>query len=319
MDRFTELTVFTRVVANGSFAAAARQLNMSPAAVSTYVQALEERLGARLINRTTRRLSLTEVGRVFQDRAVALLAELEETERIAGELQTAPRGLLRVNVTPSFGDVHLAGAAADFMERYPEISVELITTSRLVDLVEEGFDLAVRTEPLPESSLITRRIAPVHLVVCGAPAYFAKRGIPQVPGDLGAHNCLTLSEPTFREHWRLTGDDGGEIEVAVAGTLRANTTVALKAAALNGHGLALLPTFLVGHDLKAGRLVSVLRAYTPPDAAVRAIYPHRRNSTKVRTFIDFLAARFGDEPDWANAPSRFAQHPAGGVERPAGQ
>jgi DNA-binding transcriptional LysR family regulator len=317
MDRFTELTVFTRVVANGSFAAAARQLNMSPAAVSLHVQALEERLGARLINRTTRRLSLTEVGKVFHDRTVALLAELEEAERLAGELHTTPRGLLRVNVTPSFGDVHLAAAAVDFMELYPEISVELIATSRFIDLVEEGFDLAVRTEPVPESSLITRRIAPVQLVLCGAPTYFAKRGMPQVPADLSAHNCLTLSEFACREPWRLTGENGGEIEVAVAGTLRANTTVALRAAALNGHGLALLPTFLVGHDLKAGRLISVLRAFTPADAAVRAIYPHRRNSTKVRAFIDFLAARFGHEPDWDDVRSRLVPHPPAGSERPS--
>ena len=317
MDRFTELTVFTRVIANGGFAAAARQLNMSPAAVTSHVQTLEERLGTRLINRTTRRLSLTEVGKVFHDRAVAHLAELEETERIAGELQTAPRGLLRVNVTPSFGDIHLAAAAADFMERYPDISVELIATSRFVDLVEEGFDLAVRTEPLPESSLIARRIAPVHLVVCGAPAYFAKRGIPQVPADLSAHNCLTLSERAFREHWGLTGTNGEEIWVAVAGTLRANTTVALRAAALHGHGLALLPTFLVGEDLEAGRLVSVLRAYTPPDAAIRAVYPHRRNSAKVRTFIDFLVARFGDDRDRQDAASRLAPPQAAESERPS--
>ncbi len=179
MDRFTTLTVFARVVANGSFAGAARQLNMSPAAVSTHIQALEARLGTRLLNRTTRSLALTEVGQVFYERSAHILAELEEAERLADELQKAPRGLLRVNVTPSFGDLHVAAAAADFTARYPDISVELIATSRFVDLVEEGFDLAVRTEPPPESSLIARRIAPVRLVVCGAPDYVDKRGLPQ--------------------------------------------------------------------------------------------------------------------------------------------
>jgi DNA-binding transcriptional LysR family regulator len=312
MDRFTEITVFTRVVANGSFAGAARQLNMSRAAVSTHVQMLEARLGTRLLQRTTRSLALTEVGKVFHERSVALLAELDETERLAGELQAAPREVLRVNVTPSFGDVHLAAAAADFMERHGEISVELIATSRFVDLVEEGFDLAVRTEPLPESSLVARRIAPVRLVVCAAPAYLEKRGTPQAPADLQAHNCLMLSELTFRNEWCLSGPDGEELWIAVAGTLRANTTVALRAAALGGHGLALLPTFLVGDDLRAGRLVSVLSAYRPAELAVRAIYPHRRNlPTKVRTFIDFLVARFGEAPAWdALLPQLSERRPA---------
>ncbi len=210
MDRFTTLTVFARVVANGSFAGAARQLNMSPAAVSTHIQALEARLGTRLLNRTTRSLALTEVGQVFYERSAHILAELEETERLADELQKAPRGLLRVNMTPSFGDLHVAAAAADFTARYPDISVELIATSRFVDLVEEGFDLAVRTEPPPESSLIARRIAPVRLVVCGAPDYVDKRGLPQRPEDLTAHNCLRLSELSFRDEWCLTGPDGKE-------------------------------------------------------------------------------------------------------------
>jgi DNA-binding transcriptional LysR family regulator len=301
MDRFTTLTVFARVVANGSFAAAARQLNMSPAAVSTHIQALEARLGTRLLNRTTRSLALTEVGQVFYERSVQILAELEETERLAGELQKAPRGLLRVNVTPSFGDLHVAAAAADFTAVHPDISVELIATSRFVDLVEEGFDLAVRTEPPPESSLIARRIAPVRLVVCAAPAYLAAHGTPQQPADLAAHNCLRLSELSFRDEWCLTGADDKEVWVPVAGTLRANTTAALRTAALQGQGLVLLPTFLVGDDLKAGRLVPLLSGYAPADAAVRAMYPHGRHlSAKVRIFIDFLIDRFGNgnDPDW---------------------
>ena len=299
MDRFTSLTIFARVVANGSFAGAARQLNMSPAAVSTHIQALEARLGTRLLNRTTRSLALTEIGQVFYERSTHLLAELEETERLAGELQKAPRGRLRVNVTPSFGDLHVAAAAADFTARYPDISIELIATSRFADLVEEGFDLAVRTEPPPESSLVARRIAPVRLVVCGAPAYLAKHGAPQRPEDLAGHNCLRLSELNFRDEWCLTGADGKESWIPVSGTLRVNTTVALRTAALRGLGLVLLPTFLVGEDLKAGRLLPVLTGYAPADAAVRAMYPHSRHlSTKVRMFIDFLIERFGNDPDW---------------------
>jgi DNA-binding transcriptional LysR family regulator len=201
-------------------------------------------------------------------------------------------------VTPSFGDLHVAAAAADFAALHPDISVELIATSRFADLVEEGFDLAVRTEPPPESSLIARRIAPVHLVVCGARDYLDKHGTPQRPEDLTAHNCLRLSELSYRDEWCLTGSDGKETWIPVTGTLRANTTVALRTAALRGQGLVLLPTFLVGDDLKAGRLVPVLSGYAPADAAIRAMYPHSRHlSAKVRMFVDFLIDRFGN-PDW---------------------
>jgi DNA-binding transcriptional LysR family regulator len=264
-----------------------------------------------LFNRTTRSLALTEVGQVFYERSAHILAELDETERFASELQKAPRGLLRVNVTPSFGDLHVAAAAADFTARHPELSVELIATSRFVDLVDQGFDLAVRTEPPPESSLIARRIAPVRLVVCGAPDYLDKQGMPKLPEDLAAHNCLRLSELTFRDEWCLTGHDGKETWIPVSGTFRANTTVALRTAALRGQGLALLPTFLVGGDLKAGRLVPVLSGYTPADAAIRAMYPHSRHlSAKVRTFIDFLIDRFGNDPDWDDWRFRTLEHAA---------
>ena len=311
MDRFTTLTVFAQVVAKSSFADAARQLHMSPAAVSNHIQALEARLGIRLLNRTTRSVGLTEVGQVFYERAAHILAELEETERMAGELQKAPKGLLRINVTPSFGDLHVAPAVADFTARYPEISIELIATARFVDLVEEGFDLAVRTEPPPESSLIARRIAPVRLVMCGAPSYLEQRGTPQGLADLAGHNCLRFSELSFRDEWRLTGLDGKETQIHVDGNLRANTTVALRAAALRGQGLVLLPTFIVGDDLKAGRLVPVLTEFAPPDAAIRAMYPHSRHvSAKVRMFIDFLIDRFGNDPDWDDWRFRRPPPPA---------
>jgi DNA-binding transcriptional LysR family regulator len=318
MDRFTSLTIFARVVANGSFAAAARQLNMSPAAVSTHIQALEARLGTRLLNRTTRSVGLTEVGQAFYERAAHILAELEETERMAGEQQKAPKGVLRVNVTPSFGDLHVATAVADFAAKYPEISIELIATARFVDLIEEGFDLAVRTEPPPESSLIARRIAPVRLVVCGAPDYLEKRGTPQRLSDLAAHNCLRFSELSFRDEWRMTGPDGKETQVPVDGNLRANTTVALRAAALRGQGLVLLPTFIVGDDLKTGRLIPVLNEFAPPDAAIRAMYPHSRHlSAKVRIFTDFLVDRFGNDPDWDDWRFRKPLEPASKGKRAA--
>lgn len=298
MDRLTTLTVFARVVANGSFVGAARQLNMSPAAVSGHVQSLEARLGTRLVNRTTRSLRLTEVGQEFYERIVHVLSDLDETERLASDHQSAPRGLLRVNVTPSLGDLRVAPAAADFKVQYPEITIELIATARFVDLIDEGFDLAVRTEPPPESSLISRRVAPVRLVVCGAPDYLAKRGTPQTPRELAWHNCLTYSEMNFRDKWCLTEPDGKQAWVPVAGSMRANSTVALRAAALRGQGLVLLPTFLVGDDLKAGRLVAVLTGYAPAGSAIRALYPHNRHlSAKVRTFVDFLVERFRHDLD----------------------
>jgi DNA-binding transcriptional LysR family regulator len=299
MDRFVSMSVFTRVVEERSFIGAARHLRMSPASISAHVRELEERLGVRLLNRTTRSLSLTDVGRTYYDRCVVLLAELEEAESLASALQAAPRGLLRLNTSPGLGVRHVAPAIADFATLHPDMSVELDLTDRPIDLVEEGVDLALRVEPVPESSLIVRQLTPVRMVICAASAYLERRGMPSVPQDLEAHDCLVQSQLPSWNHWHLTGPDGLPRAVSVNGTLRSNSAEALRAAALRGQGLICLPTYLVGEDLIAGRLLPVLSDHAPASTALRALYPHRRHlSAKVRVFVDFLALRFSQDPCW---------------------
>ena len=299
MDRFDSMTAFVKVVECGSFAGAARRLNLSPAMVTTHVRELEARLGVQLLNRTTRKVSPTEVGRGFYERCTHLLADLEETEQAASQLQTTPRGVLRLNASPSFGTMHLAPAIAHFTARYPEVSVELTLTDRVVDMIDEGFDLAVRAESLADSSLIVRRLAPCRIAVCGAPGYLDKRGMPRTPADLAAHNCLTLSTSPSYGEWAFIGPGGDEQRIRVSGNLRANNSGALVSAAVEGQGLIREQTCTVGEDLKAGHLVPVLTEYRLPEGAICAVYPHSRHlSAKVRTFVDFLVARFGHDPDW---------------------
>lgn len=299
MDRFVSMSVFTRVVEERSFVGAARHFRLSPASVSAHVRELEERLGARLLNRTTRSVSLTDVGRSYYDRCVVLLAELEEAETLASAQQASPRGLLRLNTSPGLGVRHVAPAIADFITLHPDMSVELSLTDRPVDLVEEAFDLALRVEPVPESSLIVRQLAPVRMVICAAPAYLERRGIPSTPEALEAHDCLIQSQLPAWSHWHLTGPDGLPRAISVNGSLRSNSAEALRVAALRGQGLICLPTYLVGEDLIAGRLLPVLTDHAPASSALRALYPHRRHlSAKVRVFVDFLALRFAQDPGW---------------------
>jgi DNA-binding transcriptional LysR family regulator len=299
MDRFDSMTAFTKVVECGSFAGAARRLHMSPTMVTTRVRDLEARLGVRLLNRTTRKVSLTEVGRLFYEPCKQILSTLEEAERATTEQQAMPRGILRLNASQSFGMIHLAPAIANFTARYPEVSVDLTLTDRMVDLVEEGFDLAIRSEALPDSSFMTRQVAPCRTVVCGAPRYLEKRGTPKTPAELSAHDCLVLDTLPASGEWVFTGSGRAEIRVQVSGRLRANNAGALVAAAIEGQGLIMEQTCTVGRELKAGRLVPVLTDYALPEAAIRAIYPHHRHlSAKVRSFVDFLVARFGHDPDW---------------------
>jgi DNA-binding transcriptional LysR family regulator len=298
MDRITGLSVFTKVVESSSFAAAARHFGLSPAMVSKHVVALEERLGARLLNRTTRRVSPTEIGRVFYERATRILAEIDDAEQEAGALQATPRGLLRVNGPLSFGIRQLGPAIADYLGACPEVEIDVTLNDRVTDLVEEGFDLAIRIGRLADSSLIARRIAPCLIVACASPAYLAKRGAPKRPGDLAEHDCLGYSYAALRNEWRFAGPDGVE-SVRVAGRLNANNGDILRLAALRGEGIVLQPSFLVGDDLATGSLVPILPGYTPDALVIQAVYPHSRHlSVKVRSFVDFLVARFGQEPEW---------------------
>ena len=298
MDNLTGMAIFARVVEARSFTAAAAALDLSKSAVSKQVARLEDRLGARLLNRTTRRLSLTEVGAAFYERCARILVEVEDAELAVGRLQDAPRGTLRINAPMSFGQLHLAPAVADFLNGHPGLAIDLTLNDRIVDLVEEGYDVAIRISRLADSSLIARRLVPSRRVVCGSPAYFERHGVPRHPADLRRHNCLLYSYLPSAEEWQFVGPDG-PAAVRVSGTLRANNGDALEAAMLTGLGVALQPTFIAGRDLQAGRLVAVMPDYVDESASVYAVYPHIRHlSAKVRAFIDFLAARFCPAPPW---------------------
>jgi DNA-binding transcriptional LysR family regulator len=293
------MEAFVRVTESRSFSQAARRLRSSKSVVSRLVSSLEAELGVRLFNRTTRSLTLTEAGQGYYERCARILADIDEANASVSQLQAAPRGRLRINAPMSFGFLHLAPAIPDFLARYPEVEVDMTMNDRFVDLVEDGFDLAVRIGRLADSSLVARKLAPMRRVVCASPAYLEARGTPASPEDLAAHDCLCYSNMALSDEWRFASLDGRAWPVEVKGRLRTNNGDALRAAALQGAGLAYLPTFIVGGDLQAGTLISLLGDYIPQDSAVHAVYPHSRHlSPKVRAFVDFLADRFGPRPHW---------------------
>jgi DNA-binding transcriptional LysR family regulator len=305
MDKLTSMLVFTKVAKAGSFASAAKELSLSRAMATKHVMQLENSLGIRLLNRTTRNLSLTEVGMVYLERCLQILDEMEEMEIAVTRLQTEPRGTLKVNATPFFGAYHLAPAIAAYTEVYPDVNVELVLQAGYVDLIEEGFDLAIHLDELRDSSLIARKLGSSQRIVCGAPSYFKKHGQPKTPDDLRKHNCLINSSLPPRDQW-LFSESGGETTVIkVAGTMQSNVADALRMAALSGLGLVLLPTYMVGQDIRKNRLQAVLTDYVPTPFEIHAVYPHRKHlSAKVRTFVDFLHERFHPKPyweDWAQA------------------
>lgn len=301
MDRLTSMEIFARVAEADSFSAVARRLGLSKSAVSKHVMALENRLGARLLNRTTRRLSLTEAGAAYHERCMRIVADVEEAELLVTRLHSDPRGRLKVNAPMSFGQIHLAPAIPDFLALYPHVRVEMTLNDRIVELIDEGFDLAVRIGRLEDSSLIARLIARSPGVVCGAPGYFRRHGVPATPGDLSRHNCLIYSYASSGDTWQFTGPDGDE-SVRVNGNFWANNGDALRAAALRGLGVLMAPRFIVGEDLRSRALEAVLGDYGTLDPSIYAVYPHNRHvSAKLRVFVDFLVKRFGSNSHW-NTP-----------------
>ena len=299
MDRLAAMEAFVRVAETQSFSEAARRLRASKSAISRQVAALEADLGARLFHRTTRSLTLTEAGHGYYQQVSRILADLDEANLSVSRLQAAPRGRLRVNAPMSFGFLHLAPAIPDFLARYPEVEVDMTMNDRYVDLVDEGFDVAVRIARLDDSSLVARKLAPIRRVICASPAYLALHGVPACPDDLKSHECLSYSNVLPVGEWRFVAPDGRPWPVEVHGRLNANNGDALRVAALAGLGLVNQPTFIVGGDLQAGALVSVLTEFIPEDSALHAVYPHSRHlSPKVRAFVDFLALRFGPRPYW---------------------
>lgn len=310
MDRFTTLETFVRIVEAGSFVAAAGRLGISPAMASRHVQALEDRLGTRLLNRTTRRLSLTEAGAAYYERCQQVLRDVEEMDlSVASDVQQ-PRGLLRVNAPVVFGTRHLARVLAEYEARYPEVAIDLTLNDRFIDLVEEGADLAIRMGTLTESTLVARRLFPVRLALCASPTYLRRHGEPRTLEDLARHNCLGYTYTRGGTEVELVGPEG-RVVVPFRGTLRANHGEVLYQAALDGLGIVLQPTFISGEALADGRLRPVLPQYCTPELSGYAVFLSRKYlSAKVRTFVDFLAERFGPEPywdAWAREPRRAAR------------
>ena len=298
MDRLTSLTVFGRVVESGGFSAAARRLNMSTTMVSNHIQALEERLGARLLNRTTRKVSLTEVGRDYYERSQQILADVEEADRSAGALQATPSGSLRLHASITLARF-LSPIMAEFLNTYPSVSIELTVGEQMVDVVEEGYDLVIRVRSPPNSGLIVRTLTPWRHIVCCSPAYLDKHQRPHSPQDLARHNCMRFAYYLFGDEWRFDGPDGKPASVQIQGNFKTTSSEALRLLAIAGIGIALAPAFLVTDDLEAGVLVPLVPEYRPVEFAINAIYPSRHHlSVKVRTFIDLLTARFAGHTDW---------------------
>lgn len=290
--------IFARVIDAGSFSEAARRMDISRSAVSKAVAKLEKGLGTRLLNRSTRHLSLTEAGAALAEHSTRMLEEAEQAERIIDSLHTEPRGMLRVNASVAFGTLHVAPALADFLAQYPEIRIDMAITDRPVDLAEDRYDVVIRVTGEPDLDLVACKLAPSRRKLCAAPSYFYRRGVPQTPSELVKHNCLDYTLSGEQGHWRFTGPEG-EISVPVSGPLRINDDEALSQAVLSGLGIALLPTFIIGRDLQEGRLQATLSEYIPVERHVYAMYlPSRHVPTKIRAFIDFLLARFGSEPYW---------------------
>jgi DNA-binding transcriptional LysR family regulator len=293
MDRLRAFEVFTTVVAKGSFVRAAEALDTAPANVTRYVNDLEAHLGTRLLNRSSRKLSLTESGEALVERARAILDLVTETEAAASVATVRPRGRLRINAPVSFGIAHLAPLWGEFMRRYPEVELDVALADRVVDIVEEGFDLAIRVSRGGSTSLSARKLARSRNVVCASPGYLLRHPPPKVPADLREHACLGYTYAQTAEEWHFVDAHGKAGSVRVRYAMHTNNGDTARAAALAGCGIIWQPTFLVGADLRAGRLIELLPGYRMPDIDVLAVYPTRRHlSAKVRAMVDYLAEAF---------------------------
>ena len=303
MDRLASISAFVRVADSGGFSAAARRLNLSKATISDQVQALENTLGVRLLNRTTRRVSLTEVGREYYERCSQILHDLTEADEAAGAQQATPRGQLRIYCHQGIGRF-VAPVVTGFLARYPEASVDLRTGHVMIDLVQEAFDLAISPLPPPDSTLVRRRLATMSLMLCGAPAYLERHPVPQSPADLAGHNCLRYPYAPFQDDWHFVDARGNTVVARISGSLISSSPETTRAAAVAGIGLALTVPFLVADLLASGALVPLLPGYRTQEVEINALYPHRRHlSAKVRAFIDMLVAHFSNQQRWLGTPA----------------
>ena len=298
MDRLTSLTVFGRVVECGGFSAAARRLNMSVTMVSNHIQSLEERLGARLLNRTTRKVSLTEIGRTYYERSSQILADLDDADRVASALHATPRGTLKLYA--SINHIRfLTPIISEYLKLYPAAAIDFVVGERMVDVIEDGYDLVIRAVPPPESGLIVRRLTPWRHTLCCAPSYLESHPALESPADLAHHNCLRYAFYPFGNDWRFEGPDDKPTSVRVGGNFVTGSADALRIVALDGQGIFLAPSFTVVDDLSTGALVQLMPDHRPVEFVINAIYPSKHNlSAKVRAFIDLLVERFTAYRAW---------------------
>jgi DNA-binding transcriptional LysR family regulator len=295
MDKLSALDAFCRVVEAGSFSAAAAELNVSHTVISKQVRQLETALGAQLLNRTTRKLALTEAGRGYYERARRILDDMQDADLALSAHHATPRGTLRINAPMAFGTLDVARWLPRFMARYPELKIDLVCNDHMLDLIDEGFDVALRlARKLPDSTLAARKLGTSSIIVVASPAYLQKHGTPQTLNDLEQHNCLVYTLASKPSDWTFTLPGGGERTVTVRGSLQANTSVVLREAALAGVGIAAAADFIIRDDVARGDLVPVLPGHPMPPRALYAVYPHNRHlSPKVRALIDFAAEIYG--------------------------
>ena len=299
MESLADIAVFVQVVDDGSFTAAAERLSMSKSVVSRHVSRLEDRLGARLLNRTTRRLSLTEVGRALYERSRHGLKEIEDAEAEVSRLQGHPRGTLRINTPMSFGVLHVAPVIPAFTRRYPELAVDMTLDDRKVDVIEGGFDVSIRISEMPDSSLVARRIASCRHAVVASPAYLKRHGRLRTPEDLRNHRVLTYQYQESAEVWHFRAPGQKPISVPVSGSVRMNNSLALREALLNGAGVARMPTFVVWRDLQQGTLRALLANHETLELSSYLVFAQRHHlAPKVRAFVEFMAETITETPDW---------------------
>ena len=296
MDRSLEMLVFVEIVDVGTFIGAAESLRMSKATVSRHVDTLEQRLGVRLLHRTTRRLSLTQEGRTFHQRAKEILAAMDEAEAEVSQKIGQPGGIVRVNMPMSFGILHLAPLWGAFMAQYPQIELDLVLNDRMVDLVDEGYDVAVRISTLADSSLVSRKLASTRMLVCASPAYIERHGAPSHPRELSTHVVVAYSNLAARDEWEFVGPDG-TVSVRTRARVYSSNGDTCRAIALADEGIIFLPSFIVGEDIRAGRLVHVMPDYTATELGIYAVYPTRKQlPQKVRCLVDYLVNAFQNPP-----------------------
>ncbi|MFK8081017.1 MAG: LysR family transcriptional regulator [Granulosicoccus sp.] len=299
MDRFENMSIFNRVVETGSISGAAERTGVAKSVVSRRLKELEAHLGVELFHRTTRRMNLTDTGRAFYKQSVRILEDVVEAELATSQVHRTLKGGLKVALPSTFGLMHMGPAINEFLQAHPDIEFDLDFNDRSVHLMQEGFDLAIRIAKLPNSSLIARRLAPIRHILCASPRYLDENGTPQTPDDLVHHHCLNYNLMADNDQWLFKDTQGKTITTKIRPYLHASSGEFLRSAAVDGLGIAQLPSFIIFEEIELGTLVPVLNEYQRTDLNAYAIYPRTRHlSQRVRAFVDFLLSRFEDVPYW---------------------